>query len=398
MSEFLEGLFKVSDPSEARGNSITAREILDKGSEKVERELKNQPAVQLRLLRTMGQVYATLGLTTQSASLLDRAIEILHGASGEESLEYADLLDIRGLVEGARGNLRQGYVMIERAGKLRERILGADDPRLARGLWRLACIRGAAGEGDAVELLQRAQALVDHSPKPDERLLAAIVQDLGTCQISKGEYHEGVKSCRRALELRTRSLPEDHPDRIIAYNNLGFALLLTGELSAARPYLETAAGDAERVFGATHPMTSVCYHSLGELERRAGRLDAARSGLERALAVSQASGSDSQFSIDPLISLGRVAEAGGDMAAAESFLRRALTVQERAYGPEDGVLRDTLIALAPIVEKRGDERMARELRARADRLKPTSVTSANFVLTADGLLDTSSDLRSESRP
>ena len=33
VSEFLVGLFEVSDPSEARGTTITAREVLDKGVE-----------------------------------------------------------------------------------------------------------------------------------------------------------------------------------------------------------------------------------------------------------------------------------------------------------------------------------------------------------------------------
>jgi non-specific serine/threonine protein kinase/serine/threonine-protein kinase len=32
VADFMEGMFKVSDPSEARGNSITAREILDRGA------------------------------------------------------------------------------------------------------------------------------------------------------------------------------------------------------------------------------------------------------------------------------------------------------------------------------------------------------------------------------
>jgi tetratricopeptide (TPR) repeat protein len=143
-------------------------------------------------------------------------------------------------------------------------------------------------------------------------------------------------------------------------------------------------------------MTSVCYHSLGELERRSGQRDAARSDLERALSVSQVAGSDSNYSIDPLISLGSLAEAGGDAAAAESFLRRALTVQERAHGPEDGALHDTLTALAAVVDKGGDARLARELRMRADHLKPTTATSANFVVTADGLLETLSDSSSGS--
>ena len=40
-------LFKVTDPSESLDYSITAREILDKGTERIEIELTDQPAIQL---------------------------------------------------------------------------------------------------------------------------------------------------------------------------------------------------------------------------------------------------------------------------------------------------------------------------------------------------------------
>jgi hypothetical protein len=41
VSDFLVGLFKVSDPTEARGNTLTAREILARGSRQVETDLHN---------------------------------------------------------------------------------------------------------------------------------------------------------------------------------------------------------------------------------------------------------------------------------------------------------------------------------------------------------------------
>jgi hypothetical protein len=41
---FMVRLFEVSDPSEARGNTITAREIMDQGAERIQKELADQPA------------------------------------------------------------------------------------------------------------------------------------------------------------------------------------------------------------------------------------------------------------------------------------------------------------------------------------------------------------------
>ena len=61
-TRFMVDLFKVSDPSEALGNSITAREMLDKGAARIERELVDQPAIQATLMDTMGTVYTSLGL------------------------------------------------------------------------------------------------------------------------------------------------------------------------------------------------------------------------------------------------------------------------------------------------------------------------------------------------
>src|SRR6185369_8901717 len=76
VSEFLVELFKVSDPSEARGNSITAREVLDRGAQRIDKELKAEPLVQAQMMLTMGLVYRNLGLPKKVAPLLSRAADI----------------------------------------------------------------------------------------------------------------------------------------------------------------------------------------------------------------------------------------------------------------------------------------------------------------------------------
>ena len=52
-TKFLVDLFKISDPSEARGNTVTAREMLDKGAARIDRQLVSQPAVQATLMDTV---------------------------------------------------------------------------------------------------------------------------------------------------------------------------------------------------------------------------------------------------------------------------------------------------------------------------------------------------------
>ena len=55
-------MFKVSDPNEARGNSVTAREILDKASKEIDPGLSKDPELQAQMMHVMGEVYEKLGL------------------------------------------------------------------------------------------------------------------------------------------------------------------------------------------------------------------------------------------------------------------------------------------------------------------------------------------------
>src|SRR5690606_28993193 len=57
VAAFLIDLFKVADPSESLGNTITARELLERGAERVDDELPDQPLLQATMMDVVGQVY-----------------------------------------------------------------------------------------------------------------------------------------------------------------------------------------------------------------------------------------------------------------------------------------------------------------------------------------------------
>ena len=61
ITDFMTSMFKVSDPSEARGNSITAREILDKASTDIDTGLTKDRELQAQMMYVMGKVYDNLG-------------------------------------------------------------------------------------------------------------------------------------------------------------------------------------------------------------------------------------------------------------------------------------------------------------------------------------------------
>ena len=72
-ADFMISLFRVSDPSEARGNQVTAREILDRGARQIDQSLREEPQVRADLSVVLGEVYTGLGLYTSARGLLAKA-------------------------------------------------------------------------------------------------------------------------------------------------------------------------------------------------------------------------------------------------------------------------------------------------------------------------------------
>ncbi|MEE8536601.1 MAG: serine/threonine-protein kinase, partial [Acidobacteriota bacterium] len=60
--EFLVALFETPDPKVSKGNTVTARELLETGAARVEADLKEQPEVQADMMTVMSRVYRSLGL------------------------------------------------------------------------------------------------------------------------------------------------------------------------------------------------------------------------------------------------------------------------------------------------------------------------------------------------
>ena len=89
VTDFMVGLFRLSDPSEARGNTITVREVLDTGAARIDAELAGQPEVRATLMDTMGTVYQSLALYPEAGALLDKALTTRRERFGERHQDVA---------------------------------------------------------------------------------------------------------------------------------------------------------------------------------------------------------------------------------------------------------------------------------------------------------------------
>jgi serine/threonine protein kinase len=373
VSEFLVSVFKVSDPGEARGNSITAREVLDNGALRIQRELNDQPLLRAKMMDAMGRVYQNLGLYTMAESLLVGALGLRQTHLGEEHLDTVESLSQLGWLRQSQGRLDEARSIHEQALDVRQRELGAEHVDTAWSLYYLGSAQSQSGEfTQARELLERALPIFERELGPDHQAVAWCVNDIGLSRGNAGDFASALPSVERALEIREKTLGPDHFDVGTAHVNIGWILMEMDRLSEARPHLENGAAIIEKSLGPNHVRLGATLDNLGDLLRRLGDYEGARRELYRAREVFDESvGSEHYYYSYVLQDLARLARDTQEYAEADSLFRRTLEIREKTMEPTHAHIAETLEEHAALLRDmdRVEEAVTMEARAKATRAK-----------------------------
>jgi tetratricopeptide (TPR) repeat protein len=382
VSEFLVGLFKVSDPGEARGRTITAREILDAGAARIDTELKSEPLMQARMVETMGQVYQSLGLFGSAEPLLRKALEIRRAATGEGSLEVAQSLLSLGNLLFTQGRYEEGMRFQKESLGIRERLLDPQDVDLAWGLYHLGdslFVTGQSSEGR--KSLQQALDIFESRLGPNTIEAAWCVNDIGLSYGMDNDYASALSYYERARLIKEAILPGDHPDLSIAWNNTGYALARLGRTEEARIYLERAVELRQRTLGHDHPLLGYSLQSLGEMWVIAGQPLKARPILERALAIQEKHLAPDHVDLaDTRHTLAIALLQLRDDRRAEELFKSALAVNLKVLGPDHPTSRETVAEYAKLLRATGRgpeaDRLEASIPQQTQAPQPTPAASA----------------------
>jgi tetratricopeptide (TPR) repeat protein len=376
VSDFLIGLFEVSDPSEALGNSITAREILDRGAEQVTEELSAQPLVQARMLATMGNVYRSIGLYDQAADLLQRSLGIRERELGSDHLNVGESLHSLGVVYGQQGRFAESEPLLLRAIAIKEAALGPDVIEVAGSVGTLGGNYIEQGRYDEAEpLLLRALAIREQVLGTEHEDVALSLSNLGALYWRKGELATAEPYLQRALAIREEVLGPDHPDLAEAFNNMGVLYWSQGEYEQAERQYDRARVIWENTLGPDHPYVAAILNNLGETYWVQRDYEKAEQYFLRSLSIKERVMPGHPSVAVTLNALANVYRDQGRFAEAETHYRRALAIRESALGANDPAIAETLTDYAAMLRNAGRiaEAASMEERAeaiRADRSEP----------------------------
>ncbi|MGD8868024.1 MAG: serine/threonine-protein kinase [Gemmatimonadales bacterium] len=336
VSDFLVGLFQLSDPTQARTNDVTAREILDRGAQRIETDLTDQPLVQARMMATMGSAYRGLGRYESATPLLEGALEKLESLSGEEDLEVARTKLALANLMIWKADYPHAESLSREALATYRQIYGDQHPALAVPILNLVFgfLRAQANYDEAESLLLEALNIKRAAGEADEGQ-AATLDQLCWVYINKGDLDAAELMCRDALELRRRLLGPDHFDIATSLHRMAVVYRQQGRYNQALATYEEALSMNRRLFGDEHPEMAynlddmgIIYRTLGEPEKG---LPLAREAVRIRRKLLRDDNPERSLALYNLAALLR--DLGRSDEAADIFLE-ALAVDERALAAD----------------------------------------------------------------
>jgi serine/threonine-protein kinase len=269
---FLVGLFEVVDPGEARGNTITAREILDRGAQRIETELQDEPEVQSALMETMGTVYRSLGLYAEAVPLLERSLARREEVYGRNDPLVGDTLNSLGELRRKKADYAEAERVLRRALALRRAALGRESEPVAESLHQLGVVLTETGRFTEAEPLFTESLAIRRKLLGRHPDVAESSSALAFNLFDQGDRDAAEPLLRESLEIRQELLGE-HPDTAESLNDMGVFLFERQEFGPAEELLKKALEMERRIYTDVHPEVAlglnnlaVSYHERGLLE------------------------------------------------------------------------------------------------------------------------------------
>jgi eukaryotic-like serine/threonine-protein kinase len=337
ITDFMSGMFNVSDPGEARGNSVTAREILDKASTDVTTGLSKDPEIQSEMMRIMALTYTNLGLYGRAHDLAQRALNIRLSVLGADNAKTLESMTQLGWIMNQEGHFPEAEQLERKALAGERHVLGEEAPLTLESMDHLARIVGLQDRYDEEEKLSR--AVVEIGTRrlgPENSQVLQAMANLGIALWNEARYVEAEQQFRQVITVGRRVLGPDHPLILASTGDLGLVLWRQGRMAEAEQLFRETLAESQRVLGTEHPNIALEMDHLANLLSAEGRLAEAEKLTREELTIrAKTLGPEHPRTLISKINLSEEIFKEGYIQEAERLQREVIEAQVRILGADN---------------------------------------------------------------
>jgi eukaryotic-like serine/threonine-protein kinase len=348
---FMQGLFASIDPSISRSDTMTARQLLDRGATQIRTELAGQPEVQARMLDVLGDVYISLWLFEEAENSYEQALEIRLNQPGIREADLAQSYHNLGKVFSRNGRFGSADSLLHIALNMRTGLHGKLHPSVATSMREIATLNFKLGEYDlAIDEYSKALSIYERDGGTDhEATILGLKSDIGWTYFTKGDYTTAERYVRQSLDRRRELYPGAHPDVWSGLDKLSQILLAQARYEESRALRFENIDMARTLYGGHHPISAVAYANysslLKELEQYAEAEEYHQ--LAHRIFLENLGENHPQISVS-YNNLANLKHDRGDLDSAVVYHRKALELNRRLYGNEHDEVANSLNNLATV--------------------------------------------------
>ncbi len=373
--DFLVGTFASSNPNETAGETVTARELLDQGVDRIDADLIDQPKLRAVMLTTFGDVYDSLSLYSRARTQYEKALIATEEVSGDASAAYADaLVKLAGITDrmgeyeqtldlASRGirlsralgdelavadNLYLQGLSLQRLGKTQEaeaphrealeiwrRHVDGPHPEIAANLAALAYVHQSNDELEKAAELSRQALAMRRLLLGDEHLdLIESLYGSGVIARQQGRLESARELYQEALDIANKLNPGGSADSAFLYNGLGLVFRDQDDMESAVEHFRLSAESWEAFLDSEHPNVGFALANLGEALIEMGQADQAVATLQRSLSIMAAAIPDHPAKFGVMINLGTALANQRSFESAENQLLAGYEGLLALHGPD----------------------------------------------------------------
>jgi eukaryotic-like serine/threonine-protein kinase len=253
---FLVKLFSASNPEEARGKVISAREMLDRGAQNLDKELSDQPDVLADLHREVAAIYLNMGLSLSAKPHIDRALYLYKSLHRDDGADYLDALVQLAEVQLEEAQYDDTRATNREGAELARRNFG--EPNRWQGLFLAGFASAEMEQGrpkDAERLILQALDAQRSATTEMSRDYMTLLTMLGDIYLNTGEYPKARDTFIKAKALAKTVPQHEVTDGLVCAYDLARALYNLRDYAGAKRELIEALPVFDQYVGPQHDRT-----------------------------------------------------------------------------------------------------------------------------------------------
>lgn len=408
VTDFLVDIFAATEAGKPDAETVTIREVLDRGADKIDDSLADQPLIRARMLQHIARTYASIARYSDAAKKYRDALTIFEQQTGE-SAETADawyryantflslkdwrtaqdnymtalrmhraqaepdrkkiaqVLRLMSYTAQRLGNNEEAESYLNEMTPLIESIYGPDDPQFANSLYsRATLLRQEGRNEEAIVLANEALRIIINEYGEDGVGTVNYRHLVGLIEWDRGNYDKALEHYERGIAIRSAILGPDHPSLF----NIVFSYGAT--LAKLERYDEAALShsrllDLQRLtLGANNYAVAYTEGAYGMVMLELDRVDEAEAAFLNANRIWELEyGPGYLESGVAVIGLGHVALARGDTSKARAYYQRGVTIREESRGKDHPITARAVASLADLEFAVGNLQLAKSHYQRA---------------------------------